>query len=445
VSALSPAFEPARAIADAVLYEGYLLFPYTASARKNRMRWQFGVVVPRAYAADASGEHAEQQTDVLLETEGQARVEIVLRFLHVQSRSVERWESDGFVPVPELAVEGLTYLTFDEAVEREFALTFVPRADTGLEIPLAFDATRSEEPVCTGEGAVAGRIVRECWPLRGTLRLRCEAVPGGSGLVRLRAVVENDSDVVAAASRSEVVRTAFVSTHLLLAVQDGRFLSPIDPPEVAAQATAALENKYTWPVLVGDASVDAQRASLVLSAPIVLGDFPAVAPQTEGDAHDGLEIDQLLTLGVLALSDAERAEARATDPRARAIVERAENFGDERISRAHAGTMFGVPSEARGLDSLEQLDVPALDCVYVNGTKITKGSSVRLVPKGRADVWDTFLAGKRATVQAIHQDFEDRVYVAVTADDDPASEFHEWYGRSFFYGPDEVEPWDASP
>ena len=65
---------------------------------------------------------------------------------------------------------------------------------------------------------------------------------------------------------------------------------------------------------------------------------------------------------------------------------------------------------------------------------------MRLRPKRRADVMDTFLADKRATVRAIHQDLENQLYVAVTVDDDPASDLHEWYGRSFFFYPDEIEP-----
>jgi hypothetical protein len=71
---------------------------------------------------------------------------------------------------------------------------------------------------------------------------------------------------------------------------------------------------------------------------------------------------------------------------------------------------------------------------------IEKGSSVKLAPKRRADAWDTFLVGKIATVRAIHQDFEEKIYVAVTVDDDPASDLHDWYGRAFFFEPDEVEP-----
>ena len=126
---------------------------------------------------------------------------------------------------------------------------------------------------------------------------------------------------------------------------------------------------------------------------------------------------------VRSLSDDEREEARATDPRARAIVERAERFGPKELADLH-----GI------------LDVPSMDCVFVGGTKVCKGSTVRLHPKRRADVWDAFLEGKLATVRAIHQDVDNQMYVAVTVDDDPASEMHDWYGRSLFFYPDEVEP-----
>jgi len=129
------------------------------------------------------------------------------------------------------------------------------------------------------------------------------------------------------------------------------------------------------------------------------------------------------------LPDAERDEARATDPRARAIVERAERFGARELEQLHA---------------FATIDAPALDCVLVAGTKVAKGSSVRLHPKRRADVWDMFLDGKLATVRAIHQDVEDVQYVAVTVDDDPASDLHDWYGRSFFFYPDEIEPVGAA-
>ena len=426
-------FEAARSIADAVLYEGYLLFPYTASARKNRVRWQFGVVVPRAYEAAGTGEHAEQQTDVLLETGAEPQVHVLVRFLQVESRTVEAARDGAFVAVESLLVDGTQHVTFDETIERDVAVELLPASSATMHVvPVRFEGARRIEELRDGAGSLAGRIVRESWPLRGTLHVAAAPVPDAESLLRVRVRLENESDVVKSSERAGVLRTAFVSAHTLLAATDAHFLSPIDPPANALAATSALENRHTWPVLVGEESLDAQRAPLVLSSPIVLADFPRVAPQTDSDAFDGTEIDELLTLGVLALSDAEREEARATDPRARAIVDRAERFGQGDFARVHSGAMDSGP--------MDVFDVPAPTSIVVSGVALAKGSSVRLRPKRRADSWDTFLAGKTATVQRVHQDFEDKLYVAVTVDDDPASDLHEWYGRAFFFEPDEVEP-----
>jgi hypothetical protein len=422
-------FAPALAVANAVLYEGYLLFPYTASSGKNRVRWQFGVVVPEAYLSAGTGETAEQQTEVLVALRpGQAdatspHVTVLLRFLQVEARRIEAFDPDAYIPVESLTVAGTRYLSFDEAVEREIAFAFDAAPGAATSIPIAIDGGSDEEPL-RDESGLRGRLVRERWPLSGVLSVACEAVPDAPALRKVRIRVENRSRIVAG-ERAGALRTALVSTHVLLAVERGAFVSVLDPTADAFAATESLRNRHVFPVLVGDAAADPQRSTLVLSSPIILYDYPAVARQTDADAFDATEIDELLTLSVLSLPDAERDEARATDPRARAIVERAERFGAREIERLHA---------------FATIDVPALDCVFVDGTKVAKGSAVRLHPKRRADVWDMFLEGKNATVRAIHQDVEDVLYVAVTVDDDPASDMHEWYGRSLFFTPDEIEP-----
>ena len=466
-------FAPALSVANAVLYEGYLLYPYTASAPKNRIRWQFGVVVPRAYLSANTGETAEQQTEVIVEADAgaTASVTVRLRFLQVEARRVEAARGDAFEPVPSLTAGGTTYLSFDEAFERELTATFDLTAGAEQVVPIEIGGGITEELLRDATGAVVGRIDRERWPLMGTLTLRCDAVPDAAALRTLRVRVANESGVVAG-ERSGALRTAFVSAHVLLAAHGGRFVSVLDPIPEAADATKALVNRHLFPVLVGDKAVDEQRAALMFSSPIILYDFPAVAAQTDADAFDSTEIDELLTLSVLSLPDAERDEARATDPRARAIIERAERFSMQDLARVHAGTLYRVgdsdpfpadqPFPARNpfggfdpfstgrdpfasADPFAALDVPAIDCVFVDGVKVAKGSSVRLQPKRRADAWDMFLRGKVATVRAIHQDVEDVLYVAVTVDDDPASDLHDWYGRSFFFYPDEVEPLEAAP
>jgi hypothetical protein len=458
-------FDAARGIANAVLYEGYLLYPYTASASKNKMRWQFGVVVPKAYEAAGTGEHGDQQTEMLFDATGDTRIDVLVRFLHVEARIVEALRGEAFVEVPSITIGEAQHLTFDETVECEVPLRLDPAANKAASVAVSFAANESVVELRDERGALVGRTVRRRWPLTGTLDAWAEAVDGNPSLQRLRIRLENHSDVVASSERGAVLRTAFISAHTLLAIENGAFISPVDPPDYAEAATETLANRHTWPILMGDGSIDAQRSPLALSSPIVLGDFPEIGKKTESDAFDATEIDELLTLSVLSLSDAERAEARATDPRARAIVDRAERFGAADIARLHDGDLNRDPYESRftnprsrSLDerladpfatadfqslndgSVEPFEALPPATIVVNGVTIEKGSSVTLAPKRRADAWDTFLAGKVATVRAIHQDLEDKVYVAVTVDDDPASDLHDWYGRAFFFEPDEVEP-----
>ena len=103
-----------RRIADAVLYEGYILYPYRASATKNRSRWQFGVVMAPGYAAVDPSESSFTRTECVLEHSGQPAVRVILRFLQVQRRCTE--------------AAGPGAPTWDEAVEREIEFTVGPAA-----------------------------------------------------------------------------------------------------------------------------------------------------------------------------------------------------------------------------------------------------------------------------------------------------------------------------
>ncbi len=417
-------FAPALDVANAVLYEGYILYPYTASARKNRVRWQFGVIAPQAYAERGTGEPTQAQTEIALECDGETAIDVLVRFLQIESRQVEALRNTGFEPVEVLVVGSQSYVTFDEGIEREVPVSLAG-SESHAAAPIAFSREETIEPVRDEHGELRGRIVRRRWPLHGAVLVETEVLSDSPALRKVRVSIINQSEIISG-MRSAAPRTAFVSTHTLLHARSGRFLSVLDPPAELGSLGQPYANRHTWPVLVGNGTSDSQRSPLVLSSPIILYDFPAVAPQSEGDTFDATEIDELMMLSVLSLSDAERAEARATDPRARAVVERAERFDAEELGRLHG--------------ALSELDVPAMDCVFVGGVKIGKGSTVRLHPKRRADAWDLFLAGKLATVRAIHQDVENQTYVAVTVDEDPASDLHEWYGRSFFFYPDEVEP-----
>ncbi|HEY5349237.1 MAG TPA: hypothetical protein VIJ64_05885, partial [Candidatus Lustribacter sp.] len=251
------AIAPALAVANAVLYEGYLLFPYTASSGKNRVRWQFGVIVPAAYVSENTGETAEQQTEVLFEAGAgmAARLRVLLRFLQVEARRVEERIAETFVPVARLVAGGTMHLTFDEGVEREVDVSLDLLPGEVRTIAIAIDGGTGAEMVGDASGGCGGRILRERWPLRGTLSIACEPVEGVPALRKIRVRVENGSDVVAG-ERAGALRTAFVSAHVLLAAEDGAFVSVLDPTPEALAETLRLKNRHVFPVLVGEAGAD---------------------------------------------------------------------------------------------------------------------------------------------------------------------------------------------
>ncbi len=442
-----------RKVADAVLYEGYLLFPYTAEARKNQLRWQFGVVVPRAYGESGNGEPWRMQTEALFEHNGAAECEVLVRFLHVESRTIEKCDRQSFVPVESLNVDGKEYISWDEALERE--IRCVARCDDALtrtQIDIA--PTTTTETLRGSDGSVEGRIMRRSCALRGTLTVSVEVA---AAMRKIRIEIENHSQVgadgtdPASVERSVALRTSFISAHTLMALQSGMFLSLLDPPDYAAELAKGCRNQHTWPVLIADddgGERSPHKAAAMLSSPIILYDYPAIAPQSEGDKFDGTEVDELLNLSVLSLSDEEKQKARATDERARGIIDRADQMAPEHFAKLHGALRYlesvGQRTEnGNGAGTAEfgafEEEAPGAGHIYVNGMKIAKGSSVRLRPVRRADVWDSFLDGKTAKVAGVYADFENQQYVAVTVDDDPANDLHDWYGRYLYFYPNEIE------
>jgi hydrogenase maturation protease len=292
------------AIARAVLYEGYMLWPYRRSAPKNRSRWTFGAVLPAAWSAEHPDDRWLLQGQYLIE--GPGTVTATVRFLHV----VQRQPHDAAGrPVDEL--EG--HLAWEEASEREVAVPAAGRAP--LAIPAGFD----EEPVA------GGTIMRSWERIDGWVEAITE--PLGPELARITVRVANTT-AWAGVDRAAALRRSLVSTHVALHVEGGAFVSLTDPPEALRTYAEACENAGTWPVLVGDRST-------MLSAPILLEDFPRIAPESPGDLFDGGEIDQLLILNVLALSEAERREMRDSDPRALEILDRCAALGPEDLMELH--------------------------------------------------------------------------------------------------------------
>jgi hypothetical protein len=291
-----------RRLADAVLYEGHVLWPYRRSSIKNRQRWTFGGVYPAVYA-QSSSDRCAVQVECLLEGAGPA-VDVEIRFLHVVQRQATRGAS--LEPVDELGGQ----LSWDETTERTIELRGVRPGElqrAAVDVP----GGRDVEPV---EG---GALVRSWQALLGQVEARME--PLGERLHRVRVRVANDS-AWPGSERDGAVRRTFLSAHAVLRARDGEFVSATDPPARLEAATAALESDGLWPVLVGD---EPDRRT-VLAAPIILEDYARVAPESPGDFFDGGEIDQLLVLNILGLTDDEKRELRAGDPRAREILERTE-------------------------------------------------------------------------------------------------------------------------
>jgi len=321
----APTSDPVRAIADAVLYEGYVLWPYRRSALKNAQRWTFGGVYPRAHSAGrAPGDDAcAMQTQCLLEATEEARVSVDVRFLQVVHRQAA--DRDGR-PVDALvgAAGEPGYLTWDEALERELALPPTPLCELadGERLELAIAAGRAEERLA------AGALVRSWEALAGSVTLRAQQLEPALHVLTVR--IENDTPWKGG-PREELMRRTLCSTHTELDVEGGAFVSLTDPPGWLSSVAAACENVGTWPVLVGE---EGARDRL-LSSPIVLSDYPRVAPESPGDLFDGGEIDQLLILNVLALTDAEKEEARGSDPRVRELLERTESLSPEQLMRLH--------------------------------------------------------------------------------------------------------------
>jgi hypothetical protein len=283
--------------------------------------------------------------------------------------------------------------------------------------------------------------VRTWRSLEGTVEVGAEPVRGG--LFKLTVKIMNTAPW-SGQGREETLEHTLVSTHSILTVAGGEFISLMDPPEELKRLAEECDNVKTWPVLAGD-----RDGHTILSSPIILYDYPQIAPESPGDLFDGGEIDQLLTLSILSLTDEEKEEARATDPRAREILDRSESLSEQDIMGLH-GAVRGFQT-LRGGEQIDPFEVeglyrPAPPSVTVGGVEVKSGSRVRLWPKAGRDIFDIALSGKAAVVEKIEQDFEDRILLAVSVEEDPGREMVDMpvLGHRFFFSPEEVEPLESA-
>ncbi|MDH6280376.1 hypothetical protein [Prescottella agglutinans] len=452
-----------RAVADAVLYEGYLLYPYRSTSRKNQSRWQFGVLGPVGAADRGVGEDASMRVECVLDRDDGV-IEPVLRFLQLQVRTVEAARGGGFEAVPELVADDRTWVSWDEAVEVEIPLGGFGVADLrgGISRDIRVPGGTDVEDL-----GPSGRLVRTRFPLRGRVELTASRI---GDAVRLSVDVRNESvlDDVSGPDvplKDTAIRHSLIGAHLLLAARGARYVSLLEPPGRFAAAAAGCRQHRCYPVLAGDSDAPG-TSDAVLASPIILYDHPRVAEESGGDLFDATEIDEILTIRVMTLTDEEKAQARATDPLAAQIIDRCDDMSPSDMQRLHGalrdprafdtgpsepptfvtpgGLVPEVPDDVPWWDPYADTSVrPQTDGVLVGGVRIAKGSLVRLRPSRRADAQDLFFAGQVARVATVHADVDGGTHVGVVLVDDPAAELHDWYGRYLYFAPDEVEPLDS--
>ena len=481
--------EQARQVADAILYEGYLLYPYRASAQKNQERFQFGVLMPPAYQAVDEHEPSAAQTECLLEGPADATVTVLARFLQLRRRTVLAGSPGaGFRAVDSLQAAGVEHRPWDEAAEceQEAAASLGDLLGGGTVTEFTIPGGTGHEDLPGPDGVPAGRLARQWESLHGVIRMSAERMPGPYGALRLRVVLENRTGPPGPlARRADGLPYALIAAHCLLAVPGGRFLSMTAPPEWAAADVGRCVNTGTWPVLAGPPDC----AELMLSSPVILYDHAEIAAESAGQLFDSTEIDEILTLRTLTLTDEEKRAARATDPRAAELMDRLDHLPPEMLERMHGairylnpaggspvgpaavpewteppevqpgGAAGPAPRESRaapgdpviagqapwwdpGADSSVS---PETDHVMIAGVRVARGSRVRMRPGARrADAQDLFLAGRTALVEAVLFDVDGHAHLALLPDDDPDADIHRGQGRFLYFAPDEVEPLGAA-
>jgi hypothetical protein len=410
-------------LARALLYEGYMLYPYRPSV-KNHQRWTFGGVYPPTWSREQDGtDPCVMQTQCLLETSPAAALRVSVRFLHLVDRTIGRLATPldelptGAEPqfdlVQNLDVGEKRYQAWQEAIEREVDLGRVTLRDL-LSQPVhqifSFPSQRTIEPLRPPGAPISAILIRSQQPIEGTVELSAAAVE--ENLLRVTVRILNRTEINPAESRESALLRALISTHTVLAADDGMFVSQTDPPDRWRGQAAQCANIGAWPVLVGESG---DRGTM-LSSPIIIEDYPRIAPQSPGDLFDSSEIDEILTLRIMTLTDEEKRIASGVDDRVRDLLARTQSLARDELMGLHG--------------TLRRVDVG-----------IKPGDRVRLRPLGRADVMDVALDGKNATVVSVEEDFENRHYVAVTIDDDPGKDLglRGQPGHRFFFGVDEVE------
>ena len=328
-----------------------MLYPYRPSSVKNQQRWNFGVLCPPSYCQQQQQgtERDTMQTEVLVRGDTGARLTVKVRCLQIIQRSIGRLRApvsalppDGvpaFDSVERLEANGRVYQPWQEAAEREIGYVEMPLAVREAPTSLPFDLPqhREVEPVHGDNGQVIGIVMREWEHLSGLVDVGAEQLR--DDLFKVRVSIRNATPFAATPEgpREDAVPFSLVSAHTILGVENGEFLSLLEPSVEFEALAAACTNVGTWPVLVGEQG----SRQAMLSSPIILYDYPQIAPESAGSLFDGTEIDEILSLRIMTLTDEEKREIRQSDDRAREILDRTENLPEEQFMKLH-GVLRGL-------------------------------------------------------------------------------------------------------
>ncbi|HET8667078.1 MAG TPA: hypothetical protein VFM10_03795, partial [Terriglobales bacterium] len=244
-----------KAIANAILYEGYMLYPYRPSALKNRSPgWTFGTLVPQAYAAVQPGEASCFQAEIIVSGDA-VHLSAEIRFLQLAGDRSEAL--DRSVCLSSLSITDL--LTHPTTVTFSFP----------------------------GDGEERSQA---CCQLEGMVRVSAQQLSQTAARIVL-ALQNLSPPTVPWKSRDQVLQQALVSAHAVLGVTGGEFVSLLDPPAQFRAAAESCKQLGVFPVLAGE---ERERTAMLVS-PIFLYDYPQIASNSKGDFFDASEIDELLT------------------------------------------------------------------------------------------------------------------------------------------------------
>ena len=362
-------------IVNAVLYEGYILYPYRPSV-KNHQRWTFGGLYPESYGLVRQGaESSVMQTQVLVEGSNETSLLASVRFLHLTTRIVgELPEAMDEMPlgasaalsfvyraVDSLRVGGKIFQSWQEASEREIRLEshgVSSLAQNAVSHPFEVPASEEIEPLRREDGKIVGVLIRRQKALAGVVELSAEKKAGNLFKVSVRVINRTPMPDPVGMSREESQLYSLASTHTILSVEQGALASSIDPPANCLPFAGELRNVGAWPVLVG---AEPERDTM-LASPIILYDYPQIAPQSPRNLFDSTEIDEILSLRIMTLTDEEKQAVAGADDRgrrsssgptrwppssSRRCTERSVGFGTSPAARVHYERLGSNGGKAR--------------------------------------------------------------------------------------------------